>query len=279
MLHFENIVFDEQGFIKLQEMSHVFFDQYKLKASDLLFMPPEALSHGKLSERGDVWTLGIILLVCMSLEFDFEAEPCKFTLESMLSNFSKVKGRSLIQLVKEDTKSHHENESSEESDPEIPQMKPAKSNSSGSQSRGVNSDSNQSSNESTKREVERWVDFYLPQNSYDFANLANGSFADFTNFSESFLDFLQECLVMDVTQRQSAISLLSHPVFKNLNKHQTEVCRQRNVRSTPIVSFEKQYEKKMAQGTHQPIGKKQLFEIAKLKIRSNNPDVQFAHFL
>ena len=26
LLHFENIVFDEQGFIKLQEMSHVFFD-------------------------------------------------------------------------------------------------------------------------------------------------------------------------------------------------------------------------------------------------------------
>ena len=51
------------------------------------------------------------------------------------------------------------------------------------------------------------------------------------------------------------------------------------MRSTPIVTFEKQYEKKMAQGTHQPIGKKQLFEIAKLKIRSNNPNLQFAHFL
>ena len=96
MLRFENILFDEKGFIKLQEMSHVFFDQYKLKMKDLLFMPPEALSHGKLCERGDVWTLGIILLLCMSLEFNFEAEPCKFTLESMLSDFSKVKGRSLI---------------------------------------------------------------------------------------------------------------------------------------------------------------------------------------
>ena len=26
MLHFENIYFDESGFLKLQEMSHVFFD-------------------------------------------------------------------------------------------------------------------------------------------------------------------------------------------------------------------------------------------------------------
>lgn len=33
-------------------------------------MPPEALSCGKLSERGDVWTLGMLLFLCMSLEFD-----------------------------------------------------------------------------------------------------------------------------------------------------------------------------------------------------------------
>ena len=31
MLRFDNILFDEQGFIKLQEMSHVFIDQYKLQ--------------------------------------------------------------------------------------------------------------------------------------------------------------------------------------------------------------------------------------------------------
>lgn len=72
MLHFDSIYFDESGFLKLQEMSHVFFDQYKLKSSDMIYMPPEALACGKLSERGDVWTLGILLLLCMSLEFDLE---------------------------------------------------------------------------------------------------------------------------------------------------------------------------------------------------------------
>ena len=47
------------------------------------------------------------------------------------------------------------------------------------------------------------------------------------------------------------------------------------------MSFEKQYlkQKQIVLGTQQPIGKKQLFEIAKLKIRSNNPGVQFAQFL
>lgn len=277
MLHFENIFFDEQGFVKLQEMSHVFFDQYKLKPTDLIFMPPEALSHGKLSERGDVWTLGIILLICMSLEFDFEAG--KVTLESMLNNFNKVKGKSLIQLVKESVQASMVNDSSGLSAGSYPDNKGDKGFESGASNADESEDSDEPSNESTKREREHWVDFYITNNDYDFANLVNGSFADFSNFSELFLDFLQECLVMDVTERQSAISLLSHPVFKSFNKNQSEVCRQRHIRSSPIVSFEKQYLKKMVLGAHQPIGKKQLFEIAKLKIRSNNPGLQFAQFL
>ena len=81
-------------------MSHVFFDQYKLKEQDLIFMPPEALSCGKLSERGDVWTLGMLILLCMSLEFDLdggEAAPC--SLKSMLDTFQIVKGASLMSLA------------------------------------------------------------------------------------------------------------------------------------------------------------------------------------
>lgn len=97
MLHFDSIYFDESGFLKLQEMSHVFFDQYKLKSSDLIYMPPEALACGKLSERGDVWTLGILLLLCMSLEFDLEQSAC--TLQSMLETFQQVKGASLLSMA------------------------------------------------------------------------------------------------------------------------------------------------------------------------------------
>lgn len=48
-------------------------------------MPPEALSCGKLSERGDVWTLGMLLLLCMSLEFDLDSAQCG--LKSVLDIF------------------------------------------------------------------------------------------------------------------------------------------------------------------------------------------------
>ena len=51
----------------------------------MIFMPPEALSCGKLSERGDVWTLGILLLLCMSLEFDLDAQSSSLT--SILETF------------------------------------------------------------------------------------------------------------------------------------------------------------------------------------------------
>ena len=85
-------------------MSHVFFDQYKLKEQDHIFVPPEALSCGKLSERGDVWTLGMLILLCMSLEFDLEGSenaPC--TLKSMLDTFQIVKGASLMSMAKNKT--------------------------------------------------------------------------------------------------------------------------------------------------------------------------------
>ena len=51
-------------------------------------MPPEALSCGKLSERGDVWTLGMLILLRMSLEFDLEGgETAQCSLKSMLETF------------------------------------------------------------------------------------------------------------------------------------------------------------------------------------------------
>lgn len=88
MLHFDSIYFDENGMLKLQEMSHVFFDQYKLKEEDLIFMPPEVLTCGKLSERGDVWTLGMLILLCMSPEFDLEGRTsAQCSLKGMLDTF------------------------------------------------------------------------------------------------------------------------------------------------------------------------------------------------
>ena len=61
-------------------------------------MPPEALTCGKLSERGDVWSLGILILLCISLEFDLEElENC--TLKHIIETFQQVKGASLMSLA------------------------------------------------------------------------------------------------------------------------------------------------------------------------------------
>ena len=68
----------------------------------MIFMPPEALSCGKLSERGDVWTLGMLIFLCMSLEFDIEGggeSTSHCTLQSMLDTFQIVKGASLLSMA------------------------------------------------------------------------------------------------------------------------------------------------------------------------------------
>ena len=66
------IHFDEAGSIKVQEMSHVFFNQFKVNPQDLIYMPLDVLCDACPSNKGDVWTLGMILLICMSLEFDLD---------------------------------------------------------------------------------------------------------------------------------------------------------------------------------------------------------------
>lgn len=71
-------------------MSHLHFDEYEIKESDLIFLPPEVLKGGshlqqqlmtrrqknsaggyifQLNNSMDVWTLGMILLHCMCLEY------------------------------------------------------------------------------------------------------------------------------------------------------------------------------------------------------------------
>ena len=57
-----------------------------MKESDMIYLPPEALTCGKLSERGDVWTLGMLILFCISLEFDLE-EFASQNIEGMLETF------------------------------------------------------------------------------------------------------------------------------------------------------------------------------------------------
>ena len=58
---------------------------------------------------------------------------------------------------------------------------------------------NGSSEEEDAKKGDYWVDFYKTSHEHNFTNLARGHFSNLDHFSELFLDFLNECLVMDVT--------------------------------------------------------------------------------
>jgi serine/threonine protein kinase len=47
---------------------------------------------------------------------------------------------------------------------------------------------------------------------------ASPAFLDRSKYSDSFLDFLSECLVVSPEQRLSALDLLAHPIFKTQSK-------------------------------------------------------------
>lgn len=96
MLRMNNVLFDQQGGVKVQDMSHVHFDEFEVKDTDLIFLPPESLSGStKQSCNSDVWTLGMILLHCMCLTYQQEEG---ITADSLLSLYKKAKGQSLINL-------------------------------------------------------------------------------------------------------------------------------------------------------------------------------------
>lgn len=61
------------------------------------------------------------------------------------------------------------------------------------------------------------MDFYQSTNVADYWSLISCKFASLDHLSSNFVDFLKECLQMDVNQRQTATSLLAHPVFTELN--------------------------------------------------------------
>ena len=86
-------------------MSHVYFDQYAVKPTDLIFLPPEILKlfHKNLSQpnyfKSDIWTLGMILLHCMCLTFQPSDEG--HSLDQILKTLMQAKNsgnKSLISL-------------------------------------------------------------------------------------------------------------------------------------------------------------------------------------
>lgn len=59
----------------------------------------------------------------------------------------------------------------------------------------------QSSSEEDAKKPEYWVDFYNSSHEHSYVNLVRGHFTHLDNYSENFVDFLNECLIMDVSQR------------------------------------------------------------------------------
>lgn len=118
MFRMQNILFDEAGQVKLQEMSNVHFDEFQVQNQDLVFLPPEVLKSGyqsatqqglrkgtksqfgggqqlQLNSSMDVWTLGMILLHCMCLDYK-KADTDTF--EEILAAFAQQQSPSLINL-------------------------------------------------------------------------------------------------------------------------------------------------------------------------------------
>jgi serine/threonine protein kinase len=137
MLRMQNILFDENGSVKIQEMSHLHFDEYEIRESDLIFLPPEVLKGGARRQKGqitnskfqincsmDVWTLGMILLHCLCLEYK-KAEYETNTFDEILSLYLKVKGPSLITFEEKEeieesrSKKDHESFSENSADKEM----------------------------------------------------------------------------------------------------------------------------------------------------------------
>ena len=152
MLRMQNILFDQNGSVKLQEMSNIFFDEYEIKQSDLIFLPPEILSckgqknqNLQLNNSMDIWTLGMIMLHCMCLTYkqsDYEED----TFEEILQLLMQVKGGSLINfeeklnpedIEEEENKSKNEDESLSD-----------------------HSRTNICKNEDTPIAQKQWIDFY-----------------------------------------------------------------------------------------------------------------------
>ena len=56
----------------MQEPSHIYFNQFRVKTIDLPYLAPELLKDAKLGPASDSWTIGMILLICMNLAYDPE---------------------------------------------------------------------------------------------------------------------------------------------------------------------------------------------------------------
>jgi serine/threonine protein kinase len=161
----------------------------------------------------DVWTLGMILLHCMCLEYKRPEDEFD-TFEEILNLYIKAQGPSLIDLE-------------EKIDVDkIMGADEAAAGDAGSPNQDKNSFSDNSQQNDDDDEAPQkgkggnWIDFFSPNQDNDsqLKKLLTLKMIERQNYSAKCLDFLRECLMFDPKDRMKAFDLLSHPVFRKYNK-------------------------------------------------------------
>lgn len=255
MLRMQSILFDDNGQVKLQEMSNLHFDEYEVNERDIMFLPPEVLKSGHLSSSNnhgrrtkgsilgsnfqlnssmDVWTLGMILLHCSCLEYS-KTEETVDTFEEIVNLFMKMQNGSLINL--EDKLDMEQMEAEENGSDK------------GKDHISESSHQNQNDDDKTKKPKDKsggnWIDFYSKgsgNNDSQISKFLNLKLFEKQNFSAKFIDFLRECLMFDPRDRMKPFDLLSHPVFRKYNKIYLS---QQLVLTRPITKVERHHLQKL----------------------------------
>lgn len=250
MLRMNHILFDCNGLVKIQDTSNIFFDEYPIKQSDLIFLAPEALKAGaqtqannrrpqgqhnipklEMNNTMDVWTLGMIMLHCMCLGYE-EDQACPSTFDSLLNIFQQAKGPSLINLETKEKQEFEDNESrknsnfSGDSDDQFKRREksPSKSKDGGD-----------------------WMNKFFENDKTNDSRLIKFlglKLFESQNYSKKFIDFLRECLMFDPADRLKAFDLLHHPVFRKYNKIYIS---QQILMTKPVTEVEKHHLNKLRQ--------------------------------
>ena len=170
----------------------------------------------------DIWTLGMILLHCLCLEYK-KAEYETNTFDEILNLYMKVKGNSLITF-------------DEKEQVDEPRSKKDESFSENSGNKEM-----ESPQKSSPEKQENWINFYSTNQENKDSQLSKFlqlKMLESANYSPKFIDFLRECLIFEPKDRMKASDLLSHPVFRKYNKIYIS---QQIVMTRPITKVEKHH--------------------------------------
>ena len=157
----------------------------------------------------DIWTLGMMLLHCMCLEYKRPEDEFD-TFEEIINMYLKVQGQSLINL-----------EEKIDVEKMIDAEEAAADNSPNHQKGSFSDGSNEDDDEAPQKGKQgNWIDFFSPNQDNDsqLKRFLTLKMIEPQNYTSKWLDFLKECLIFDPKERMKAFGLLSHPIFRKYNK-------------------------------------------------------------